>query len=139
TSWTNPRENYEERLLAFLHAILDPSRSSEFMRSISAFAQRPFLLGALNSLSQLVLKLTLPGVPDFYQGTELWDFSLVDPDNRRPVNYPLRAAWLQDLEVTHWSALVTNWPDGRIKLAWTRELLRLRGSYSDLFSKGDYM
>ena len=79
---------------------------------------------ALNSLTQLTLKATMPGVPDFYQGTELWDLSLVDPDNRRPVDFKLRANTFDALE-TDWRSLCRTWQDARIKFAWTRELLRL--------------
>jgi (1->4)-alpha-D-glucan 1-alpha-D-glucosylmutase len=78
-------------------------------------------------------------VPDFYQGTELWDFSMVDPDNRRPVDYASREASLISLEVPDWATLTSHWLDGRIKLAWSRELLKLRGNHPDLFSKGDYI
>ena len=136
TSWTNPREHYEQRLIAFVRGRLDASRSSEFIQSMSDFAQRTALLGALNSLSQLVLKLTLPGVPDFYQGTELWDFSLVDPDNRRPTNFDLRRALLSEAE--RWPELVQNWRDGRIKAVLTRRLLRIRQEFPSLFRDGDY-
>src|SRR4029079_3151965 len=87
TSWTNPNEAYETALAGFIAQLLDPKVSAGFLGSFEKFARRPALLGALNSLSQLVLKATLPGVPDFYQGTELWDLSLVDPDNRRPVDF----------------------------------------------------
>src|SRR6202011_5927671 len=83
TSWLNPHVAYEAGVAAFIARILDRSVSAEFISAFEALAQRVALLGALNSLSQITLKATLPGVPDFYQGTELWDFSLVDPDNRR--------------------------------------------------------
>src|SRR4029450_10402429 len=92
TSWINPNEAYESALKNFLGAILDPAQSAPFLDSFGAFARRTNLLGALNSLSQLALKATMPGVPDFYQGTELWDLSLVDPDNRRVVDFPARKA-----------------------------------------------
>ena len=95
------------------------------------------MLGALNGLSQLTLKTLLPGVPDFYQGTEFWDFSLVDPDNRRPVDFAARADAL-----THapddWQTLTANWRDGRIKIALTHRLLRLRRDYAELFRRGSY-
>jgi (1->4)-alpha-D-glucan 1-alpha-D-glucosylmutase len=92
TSWLNPHAGYEAGLKTFIERILDRSQSSEFLDSLQALARRVSLLGALNSLSQLTLKATLPGVPDFYQGTEFWDFSMVDPDNRRPVDFVARAA-----------------------------------------------
>ncbi len=87
TSWINPDEPYEAGVKRFVRGILDPAQSAEFIASFDRLARRAALLGALNSLSQLTLKATMPGVPDFYQGTEFWDLSLVDPDNRRPVDF----------------------------------------------------
>src|SRR6185312_14130782 len=104
TSWTNPNESYETALHAFVGHLLDPARSKDFLASFNAFAQRTALLGALNSLVQLALKALLPGVPDFYQGTELWDLSLVDPDNRRPVDFAARAG-MQATESEDWTTL----------------------------------
>jgi (1->4)-alpha-D-glucan 1-alpha-D-glucosylmutase len=138
TSWLNPHETYEAGVKTFLERILDRSRSAEFLNALDTLAQRLSLLGALNSLSQLTLKATLPGVPDFYQGTEFWDFSLVDPDNRRPVDFAARAAALATLEQPDWAQLVQDWPNGRLKLAWTRHLLRLRGELPDVFTQGNY-
>jgi (1->4)-alpha-D-glucan 1-alpha-D-glucosylmutase len=80
----------------------------------------------------------MPGVPDFYQGTEFWDLSLVDPDNRRPVDFTERAKVLVSMEAPDWRHLARNWPDGHLKLAWTRHLLKLRSELSDLFANGDY-
>jgi (1->4)-alpha-D-glucan 1-alpha-D-glucosylmutase len=80
----------------------------------------------------------MPGVPDFYQGTELWDFSLVDPDNRRPVDFAERAGSLETLENPDWDHLVEKWPSGHLKLAWTRHLLKLRTELTDVFTDGDY-
>jgi (1->4)-alpha-D-glucan 1-alpha-D-glucosylmutase len=80
----------------------------------------------------------MPGVPDFYQGTEFWDLSLVDPDNRRPVDFTARAAVLTKLEAPDWGSLVQSWPDGHLKLAWTRQLLKLRTELADVFADGDY-
>ena len=98
TSWLNPNEAYEAGLRTFIARILDRSVSVEFLSSLENLAQRVSLLGALNSLSQITLKATMPGVPDFYQGTEFWDLSLVDPDNRRPVDFAERAAVLEKVE-----------------------------------------
>ena len=81
------------------------------------------------------MKALTPGVPDFYQGTELWDLSLVDPDNRRPVDFGMRRRELDDA-APDWRQLAGHWPDGRIKLALTRALLRLRHEFSDLFQAG---
>src|SRR5579864_9234258 len=96
------------------------------------------MMGALNSLSQLTLKATMPGVPDFYQGTELWDLSLVDPDNRRPVDFAEGASVLGAIEQPDWSGLAQHWQDGNIKLAWMRHLLKLRNELSELFAQGNY-
>ena len=118
TSWLNPNEAYEAGLQTFLARILDRSVSAEFLDSLETLAQRISLLGALNSLSQITLKATMPGVPDFYQGTEFWDLSLVDPDNRRPVDFAERAAVLAAMETPDWADLaqtlaataISSWP-----------------------------
>ena len=138
TSWLNPQAPYEDGLKTFVARILDDSISGEFLDSLSALARRVALLGALNSLSQLTLKATLPGVPDFYQGTEFWDLSLVDPDNRRPVDFATRADALAALHTPDWEQLAQNWPDGRIKLAWTAHLLKMRTDLAEVFTDGDY-
>jgi (1->4)-alpha-D-glucan 1-alpha-D-glucosylmutase len=138
TSWLNPNEAFEAGLNSFIERILDSTQSPEFLQSLQTLSKRLALLGALNSLSQITLKATMPGVPDFYQGTELWDLSMVDPDNRRPVDFAARAATLASVETPDWGALAENWPDGRIKLAWTRHLLRLRGQLASVFTEGSY-
>ena len=138
TSWLNPNEAYEAGLKTFIARILDRTVSAEFLNSLQTLAQRIALLGALNSLSQITLKATMPGVPDFYQGTEFWDLSLVDPDNRRPVDFAERAAVLSSLETPDWERLTQNWSDGHLKLAWTRHLLKMRTELADVFSHGDY-
>jgi (1->4)-alpha-D-glucan 1-alpha-D-glucosylmutase len=138
TSWLNPNQAYEAGLQTFLSRILDASASAEFLGSLETLAQRVALLGALNSLSQITLKAAMPGVPDFYQGTEFWDLSLVDPDNRRPVDFAARAAVLASVEAPDWEHLAQNWPKGHLKLAWTRHLLKLRTEFADVFTHGDY-
>jgi (1->4)-alpha-D-glucan 1-alpha-D-glucosylmutase len=138
TSWLNPNEAYEAGLRTFIERILGHSQSAEFLDSLQSFAQRIALLGALNSLSQITLKATLPGVPDFYQGTEFWDLSLVDPDNRRPVNFGARASVLACVQQPDWGKLAQNWSSGHIKLAWTRHLLKLRTELARVFADGDY-
>src|SRR5712671_1873268 len=138
TSWLNPNEAYEAGLKTFIERILDRSASAEFLNSLETLAQRIARLGALNSLSQITLKTTMPGVPDFYQGTEFWDLSLVDPDNRRPVDFAARAAVLASLEALDWESLAQNWSNGHLKLAWTRHLLKLRTELADVFAHGDY-
>jgi (1->4)-alpha-D-glucan 1-alpha-D-glucosylmutase len=138
TSWLNPNAAYEAGLQTFLERILDRELSAEFLDSLRSFTQRTSLLGALNSLSQITLKVTMPGVPDFYQGTEFWDFSLVDPDNRRPVDFAARASALASVAMPDWENLTQNWTDGRIKLSWTRHLLKLRAEFAAVFTHGDY-
>ncbi|MDR3469082.1 MAG: malto-oligosyltrehalose synthase [Xanthobacteraceae bacterium] len=139
TSWINPNEAYEQGVAAFVAAILSPERSPEFMASFADFARRTHLLGALNALTQLTLKCTMPGVPDFYQGTELWDFSMVDPDNRRPVDFTKRRRLLDAAgKPADWSALAARWTDGEIKLRWTHHLLALRRAHADVFTRGDF-
>jgi (1->4)-alpha-D-glucan 1-alpha-D-glucosylmutase len=138
TSWLNPHEAYEAGLKTFIARILDRSISGDFLNALETLARRVSLLGALNSLSQITLKATMPGVPDFYQGTEFWDFSLVDPDNRRPVDFAERARMLGSLEKPDWDSLVQDWPSGHLKLAWTRHLLKLRTELAEMFTNGDY-
>jgi (1->4)-alpha-D-glucan 1-alpha-D-glucosylmutase len=138
TSWLNPHQAYEAGLRTFIDRILDRSVSAEFLSSLGTLAQRVSLLGALNSLSQITLKATIPGVPDFYQGTEFWDLSLVDPDNRRPVDFTERANALASAQTPDWENLAQNWSTGRLKLAWTRHLLKLRTELADVFAHGDY-
>ncbi len=137
TSWTNPNEGYEAGLTAFVGDLLDENSSTEFLASFAAFAARTALLGALNGLSQLALKTLTPGVPDFYQSTELWDLSLVDPDNRRPVDFARRRHML-DQGPAKWADLAAHWRDGHIKLALTQNLLRVRRDYADMFRRGNY-
>jgi (1->4)-alpha-D-glucan 1-alpha-D-glucosylmutase len=139
TSWLAPQEEYEAGLKDFVAGILDRGRSGQFLESFDGFARRAALIGALNSLTQTALKLTMPGVPDFYQGTELWDLSLVDPDNRRPVDFAARAAMLRDVaDQPDWRELAGDWQGGRIKLALVHQLLAIRNKFETVFTKGDY-
>jgi len=139
TSWLNPDSLYEEGLTMFVERLLDRDSSREFLSSFEPFVSRIAQLGALNSLSQLALKLAMPGVPDLYQGTEFWDLSLVDPDNRRPVDFRERVAALSSIgERADWTKLADAWPDGRIKLALMRALLMLRERAPALFTEGGY-
>jgi (1->4)-alpha-D-glucan 1-alpha-D-glucosylmutase len=135
TSWANPDEAYEAALTVFLARLLDDAKSREFIDDFSAFARRIALIGALNSLSQLALKATIPGVPDFYQGTELWDLALVDPDNRRPVDFSARENLLETIGV---EARDGNWHDGQVKFDLTKKLLALRAELPALFAEGSY-
>jgi (1->4)-alpha-D-glucan 1-alpha-D-glucosylmutase len=139
TSWLEPDQRYEAGLARFVHGLLDPAHSGDFIASFGGFAQRIALMGALNSLAQVTLKAAMPGIPDFYQGTEFWDLSLVDPDNRRPVDFPARVQALRTAtEGLDWPAMAQAWHDGRIKLALTARLLGLRQELAKVFTAGDY-
>ena len=139
TSWLAPNERYEHGLQSFLRVLLEPNRPAGFMESFRAFVRRAALIGALNSLTQVALKAMMPGVPDFYQGTELWDLSFVDPDNRRPVDFGERALLLQSIgDEPNWPALAQSWVDGHVKCTLTQRLLALRAEHADLFAHGSY-
>lgn len=139
TSWIEPNEAWESAMHTFVARLLDPARQNAFPGSCARLASRLARLGAVNSLSQTVLKLTVPGVPDFYQGCELWDLSLVDPDNRRPVDFHRREAELARLEAgADPGELLAQWSDGRIKLFVIRTLLHFRRTLPRLFSQGRY-
>jgi (1->4)-alpha-D-glucan 1-alpha-D-glucosylmutase len=138
TSWLAPNEGYETGLERFLRRLLD-RQSQSFLDAFNGFARRAALIGALNGLTQVALKATIPGVPDFYQGSELWDLSLVDPDNRRPVDLQSRASLLASIgEAPDWRSLAGSWPDGRVKLALIRRHLALRRQLADVFINGSY-
>ena len=140
SSWIEPNEEWEKAALDFIAKILDPVRSSRFLQSFESFAEKIAQWGATNSLTQTVLKLTLPGVPDFYQGSELWDLSLVDPDNRRPVDFETRRTELSGLTGSATpTGLLEGWRDGRIKLFAIQALLRFRREHPALFAEGDYV
>jgi (1->4)-alpha-D-glucan 1-alpha-D-glucosylmutase len=139
SNWVTPDEAYENAVLAFVRRALDSSRSNPFLESFSQFLGKVAPLGVANSLAQTALKLTVPGVPDIYQGAELWDFNLVDPDNRRPVDYVTRTKLLnQSDRETPLAELVKAWQDGQIKQHVIRELLLLRARVPELFSLGSY-
>jgi (1->4)-alpha-D-glucan 1-alpha-D-glucosylmutase len=147
TSWLNPDPDYEESLQRFTAALLDPGSNREFMQDFLPFQRRIARLGLYNGLSQLVLKLTCPGVPDTYQGTELWRLDLVDPDNRRPVDFTTRAAILEELARRYTTGevrqlvqdLMYHMEDGRVKLFATWRALSVRREHPGLFEGGDYV
>src|SRR5207244_6798014 len=139
TSWTETDAAYEEALLQFVRSALEPRDSNLFLGDFVDFQRRVRRFGLLNGLSQTLLKLTSPGVPDIYQGNEIWDYSLVDPDNRRPVDYNRRREMLDTLATAIPGELMQTWPDGRIKLFLTQRLLRFRRQYPDLFHRGEYL
>ncbi len=136
TNWLAPDEAYEAACGDFLFDILAPQRRDGFLRELSGFVTRIGRAGALNSLQQTVLRLASPGIPDLYQGTELWDFSLVDPDNRRPVDFAQREAWLVQ---TPPSEFLPDWRDGRVKLAVVQRVLALRAHLPELLSQSTYL
>ena len=139
TSWLSPNESYEAATTEFVKALLDPKVSGPFLADFTEFASGIAYFGALNALTQQTLKLTVPGVPDIYQGTESWDDSLVDPDNRRPVDYPARARELASVSsLEDGSRLVKDLPAGGGKLFVTNKLLQLRRRCQSLFAAGDY-
>jgi (1->4)-alpha-D-glucan 1-alpha-D-glucosylmutase len=131
-SWINPNQEYEASINHFIDGLL---MSEPFLTDFLPFQKRISSLGILNSLSQTVLRLTAPGIPDTYQGTELWDLSLVDPDNRRPLNFDRRREMLASLSADNVTATME---DGRIKLWITRQLLHCRRRFADLFLQGSY-
>jgi (1->4)-alpha-D-glucan 1-alpha-D-glucosylmutase len=137
SGWAMPNEEYEAACRDFLTQTLDSDRAARVVHDIAAFVERIAAAGAVNGLSQTLLKLTSPGVPDLYQGTEYWDFSLVDPDNRRPVDFAARAASLKK-DVPP-AALLAHWRDGRVKQAVIARALRLRKAAPGLFTQGSYV
>jgi (1->4)-alpha-D-glucan 1-alpha-D-glucosylmutase len=138
SSWSNPNTAYEAALQRFVQSVLDASRPNPFLTEFRAFAETLARPGAITSLAQLALKLTVPGVPDIYQGGELWDFSMVDPDNRRPVDWDVRRALLDEVADASPAKLSEQWQDGREKLFTVRRLLELRREHPTLFAEGDY-
>ena len=146
TAWLRPDTDYEEGFVTFIDKILQPSADNQFLEKLRSFQQWIAHYGILNSLSQTLLKITAPGVPDFYQGTELWDLSLVDPDNRRPVDFDQRSQWLQDIKqrcqrdiLSLVSELIANYEDGRIKLFVITRALAAINQHSQLFQQGAYI
>ena len=146
TSWIKINQEYENSILSFIDTIVQDSADNEFLIDFLKLQEKIAYYGALNSISQLLLKMTSPGIPDFYQGMELWDFSLVDPDNRRPVDFNKRIRLLDSLisKEAHGgpppiSDMLASWKDSRIKLYMTYKVLNARRAYHELFQKGDYI
>ena len=139
TSWIQPNEEWDAAVRDFVAKILERSPRNKFIPAFLPVAKEIAHLGAINSLTQTLLKLTSPGVPDIYQGNDIWDYSLVDPDNRRPVDYNRRREMLDALATATPGELMQTWPDGRIKLFLTQRLLRFRRQYPDLFHRGEYL
>ncbi len=144
TSWLQPNEAYERGLVRFVGTVLG-RRDSRFLADFADFHARIALPGAVNSLAAVLLRSTAPGIPDLYQGCEVWDFSLVDPDNRRPVDFARRRALLGEVDAASQrdprgtaAALFGSWRDGRVKLLVTAAALRLRRRLPELFAHGAY-
>ncbi|MBB5394762.1 malto-oligosyltrehalose synthase [Mucilaginibacter sp. AK015] len=136
SNWAEPNEEYENGVKAFVSSLLDTSRS--FWKSFACFHQKVSELGVINSLGQVTLKLTCPGVPDIYQGCELWDLSMVDPDNRRPVDYKKRLQFLGK-NLKNFKNFQEKEVDGQSKSWLLQKLLKLRSALPQLFEKGDYL
>jgi (1->4)-alpha-D-glucan 1-alpha-D-glucosylmutase len=148
TSWVNPNVVYDQAVHDFIERALDRTPANAFLQEFVPFQERIAHYGLFNSLAQVMLKITAPGIPDFYQGTELWDFSLVDPDNRRPVDYTDRFKLLQDLrrsteQQPHRAECVLSMAnharDGRLKLYAIMTGLDFRRAHADLFQQGEYL
>jgi len=138
SSWSNHNAAYESALERFVATVLDASRPNAFLADFHNFIAPLARLSAIASLAQLAIKLTAPGMPDIYQGGELWDFSLVDPDNRQPVDWRKRRTLLAAIGNAEPSSLAADWQDGREKLFLTNRLLSVRRQYPALFAEGDY-
>jgi (1->4)-alpha-D-glucan 1-alpha-D-glucosylmutase len=146
TSWTDPNPLYEEAVRTFVLQTLERLEPNPFLHEFLPFQRKTAFFGRINSLSQTLLKLTAPGVPDFYQGTELWDLSLVDPDNRRPVDYTLRRHLLEELTTAEregterelLARLLAGSPSGQVKLFLIRRALQFRRAHPELFRTGSY-
>ncbi|MFC1634426.1 malto-oligosyltrehalose synthase, partial [Planctomycetota bacterium] len=146
SSWIEHDETYERACEAFIDRILEPSATNEFRSDFLSFQRDVAAYGIFNSLSQTLLKMTSPGVPDFYQGSELWDLSLVDPDNRRPVDFDKREKFLDEIVAAEDGEenfdfirdLLETREDGRIKLFLIFKVLNARRQRTELFEKGDY-
>jgi (1->4)-alpha-D-glucan 1-alpha-D-glucosylmutase len=137
SSWIDVNGDYERQVLEFVDGLYS---NEKFLRSFAKLQIEIDWYGALSSLSQLILKMTSPGVPDFYQGTEVWNYSLADPDNRRPVDYASSLGMFDRLkQVSDSAELLRDWFDGRIKLYLTWKGLNFRRSKAALFSNGEYI
>jgi (1->4)-alpha-D-glucan 1-alpha-D-glucosylmutase len=143
TRWTRPNQPHEDALLQFVARILTQDDNREFLQDFRQFQKKVAYFGMVNGLSQTLLKTALPGVPDFYQGSELWDLRLVDPDNRGPIDFAKRAAALDSMVNADSGQaprnFVDNWHDGCVKLYLTWKALRFRRDQDDLFREGEFV
>lgn len=145
TAWIKPDTEYEKACVEFIASLLSKTGDNLFLRDFLPFQHKIAYFGILNSLAQTILKMTCPGIPDFYQGTELWDFSFVDPDNRRPVDFQKRLAMLKYIQegeqknlLSFIAELLARKEDGRIKMLLVYRLLKARKQYAELFQSSVY-
>jgi (1->4)-alpha-D-glucan 1-alpha-D-glucosylmutase len=138
TSWVTENQEYEQAVMAFVESTLVGETAERFLASFVPLQRRLAWFGMINSLSQLVLRIGSPGVPDIYQGSELWNFSLVDPDNRQPVDFEVRQKLLREVQSAARAELLEEWPDGRVKLYTLTRALRFRREHPQLFIHGEY-
>ena len=138
THWLHPNEAWIEACDRFVNGLLTASTGEEFLTSFAPKAQRIAHLGLVNTLSQVVLKIASPGVPDFYQGSELWNLTLVDPDNRGVVDWTHPENFVSTVGALPWRELLRRWKDGGIKLRLTQELLRFRRGQAAIFQQASY-
>ena len=146
TEWLKPDAAYEEAFVEFARRILTPPDGRRFLEEFLPFANKIAHCGMVNSLAQTLLKIASPGVPDIYQGSELWDLSFVDPDNRRPVDFVQRCRLLEEIKIAEANGragligdLLSHWQDGRIKLYLMHTLLSFRRTHQELFADGEYI
>jgi len=143
TTWIKPDNDYEELCINFIQELLKRDEKNKFLGPFLSFQKKIAMDGVINSLSQTMLKMTCPGIPDFYQGTELWDLTLVDPDNRQPIDYQHRIGLLQEIrskeDPDFIKEILSNKQDGRVKLFLISKVLEIRKQYEDLFLRGDYI
>ncbi|MGE5431131.1 MAG: malto-oligosyltrehalose synthase [Syntrophomonadaceae bacterium] len=146
TAWIKPDEAYEQAYTEFVGKILTPADGNHFLIDFPAFQKKIAFYGMLNSLSQVLIKLASPGVPDVYQGTELWDLSLVDPDNRRPVDFNMRRNLLEEMrnnsekdKAGYISKILNSMSDGRVKMYLMHQALKARNENTELFLDGQYV
>ncbi len=142
TNWVSPNLPYEEAATSFVKALLEQKETNAFLQEFTSFHKKIAFCGFINSLSQTLIKITSPGIPDFYQGTELWDLNLVDPDNRRQVDFQKRQRYLDEiknLKPSGVQGLLSSFEDGKIKIFEITKALEARNKNIDLFQQGDYI
>jgi len=149
SSWVQVNTDYESAMSDFVHTLLAPGEKNMFLADFMPLVQNISHHGLINALAQMLIKVTSPGVPDIYQGCELWQFNLVDPDNRRPIDYTQRHALLAEMRAltdeppeqwpTRLQPLLTDMGDGRIKLYTLWQSLALRARWPEVFRDGEYL